>query len=213
MMFTSPPEQTLDWSDSAVEGAFRFLKKLWRLTYAHTSEGLAQIPDPATLDAGQRELRRRTHATIAKVGDDIGRRYKFNTAIAATMELMNALSDFDDDSPRGRGVARECLEVIVRVLAPIVPHICNELWQALGHGEELMDTPWPQFDPDALISDTVELVVQVNGKKRGEISVGQDANSRDIEEQALKNANVARFVASGVKKVIVVPGKLVNIVV
>jgi len=213
MMFTSPPEQTLDWSDSAVEGAFRFLKKLWRLTHAHTSAGPAQTPDPDTLDAGQRELRRRTHATIAKVGDDIGRRYKFNTAIAATMELMNALSDFDDDSPRGRGVARECLEVIVRVLAPIVPHICNELWQALGHGEELMDTPWPQFDPDALISDTVELVVQVNGKKRGEISVGQDANSRDIEEQALKNANVARFVAAGVKKVIVVPGKLVNIVV
>ena len=213
MMFTSPPEQTLDWSDSAVEGAFRFLKKLWRLTHAHVSTGLAEIPDPGTLDAGQRDLRRRTHATIAKVGDDIGRRYKFNTAIAATMELVNALGDFDDDSPRGRGVAQECLEVIVRVLAPIVPHICHTLWQALGHSEELMDTPWPQFDPKAVASDTVELVVQVNGKKRGEISVDQDADSRAIEEQALKNANVARFVADGVKKVIVVPGKLVNIVV
>jgi leucyl-tRNA synthetase len=213
MMFTSPPEQSLDWSDSAVEGAFRFLKKLWRLTHAHVSGGLAEISDPALLDAGQRELRRRTHTTIAKVGDDIGRRYKFNTAIAAAMELVNALSDFSDDSPQGRGVSRECIEVIVLVLAPIVPHICHALWQALGHSEELMDTPWPRFDPDAVIRDTVELVVQVNGKKRGEISVGQDADSSDIEEQALKNANVARFIGDGVKKVIVVPGKLVNIVV
>jgi len=213
MMFTSPPEQSLDWSDSAVEGAFRFLKKLWRLTHAHVSGGMAEIPDPALLDTSQRELRRRTHTTIAKVGDDIGRRYKFNTAIAAAMELVNALSDFSDDSPQGRAVARECIEVIVLVLAPIVPHICHTLWQALGHGEELMDTPWPRFDPDAVIRDTVELVVQVNGKKRGEISVGQDADSSDIEEQALKNANVARFIGGGVKKVIVVPGKLVNIVV
>jgi leucyl-tRNA synthetase len=177
------------------------------------SGGLAAIPDPAELGPAQSELRRHTHATIAKVGDDIGRRYKFNTAIAATMELVNALSDFEDDSPRGRGVVQECLEVIVLMLAPIVPHVCNELWQALGHGEELMDTPWPQFDPDAIVRDTVDLVVQVNGKKRGEISVSQDANSNDIEEQALQNENVARFVSDGVKKVIVVPGKLVNIVV
>jgi len=213
MMFTSPPEQTLEWSDSAVEGAFRFLKKLWKLTHTHTSGGPAAIPDPAALDAKQRELRRRTHATIAKAGDDIGRRYKFNTAIAATMELVNALTVFKADSAAGRGVVQECLEVIVLVLAPIVPHSCHVLWQALGHNEALMDTPWPQFDPDALIRDTVELVVQVNGKKRGEISVEQGADKSTIEEQALNNANVARFVSDGVKKVIVVPGKLVNIVV
>jgi leucyl-tRNA synthetase len=213
IMFSSPPEQTLEWSDSAVEGAFRFLKKLWKLTHAHTSNGPAAIPDPVKLDPDQRELRRRTHATIAKVGDDIGRRYKFNTAIAATMELMNALTDFKDDSPQGRGVARECLAVIVLMLAPMVPHICHVLWQALGQTQELMDTPWPQYDPDALTRDTVDLVVQVNGKKRGEISVDQHADQRDIEEQALKNTNVARFVGDGVKKVIVVPGKLVNIVV
>jgi leucyl-tRNA synthetase len=213
MMFTSPPEQTLEWSDAAVEGAFRFLKRLWKLTHAHVSAGLAAIPDAGKLDPRQRELRRRTHLTIAKAGDDIGRRYKFNTAIAATMELVNALTDFKDDSPQGRGVAQECLEVIVLVLAPIVPHICHHLWQALGHSEELMDTPWPHHDASALTRDTVELVVQVNGKKRGEISVEQGADNSDIEKLALDNANVARFVADGVKKIIVVPGRLVNIVV
>ena len=213
MMFSSPPEQTLEWSDTAVEGAFRFLKKLWKLTHRNTCQGLAAIPDPGKLDPEQRELRRRAHATIVKVGDDIGRRYKFNTAIAAAMELMNALTSFKDDSPQGRGVARECLEIIVLVLAPIIPHICHALWQALGHGEEIMDTPWPIHDPKAIARDTVDLIVQVNGKKRGKIRVDQNAGSRDIEEQALKNANVARFVSDGVKKVIVVPGKLVNIVV
>jgi len=213
MMFSSPPEQTLEWSDTAVEGAFRFLKKLWKLTHQHTREGLAAIPDPGKLGPEQRELRRRAHATIVKVGDDIGRRYKFNTAIAATMELLNALTGFEDDSPEGRGVARECLEVIVLVLAPIVPHICHALWKALGHSDEIMDTPWPQHDPDAIVRDTVDLIVQVNGKKRGKICVDQNAGDSDIEEQALKNANVARFISDGVKKVIVVPGKLVNIVV
>ena len=213
MMFSSPPEQTLEWSDTAVEGAFRFLKKLWKLTHQNTYQGLAAIADPDKLSPEQRELRRRAHATIVKVGDDIGRRYKFNTAIAATMELVNALTSFKDDSPRGRGVARECLEIIVLVLAPIIPHICHALWQALGHREEIMDTPWPIHDPKAIVSDTVDLIVQVNGKKRGEIRVHQNAGNKDIEEQALNNANVARFVSDGVKKVIVVPGKLVNIVV
>jgi len=213
MMFTSPPEQTLEWSDTAVEGAFRFLKKLWKLTYTHVSAGPAEVAAPDSLDPGQRELRRRTHLTIAKVGDDIGRRYKFNTAIAATMELVNALTDFKDVSPAGRGVTQECLEAIVRMLAPIVPHICHDLWQALGHSDELMDTPWPRHEPGAISRDTVDLVVQVNGKKRGEISVDKGADKNDIESLALNNANVARYVADGVKKVIVVPGKLVNIVV
>ncbi|NIM71949.1 MAG: leucine--tRNA ligase [Gammaproteobacteria bacterium] len=213
MMFSSPPEQTLEWSDSAVEGAFRFLKKLWKLVYAHTRGGPAAIADASNLNPAQRELRRRTHATIAKASDDIGRRYKFNTAIAATMELVNALGDFDDDSAEGRGVVQECLEVIVQVLAPIVPHACHALWEALGHPEALMDAPWPEHDPQALTRETIELVVQVNGRKRAEICVDQNADKSTIEEQALANANVARFVGDGVKKVIVVPGKLVNIVV
>ena len=213
MMFSSPPEQTLEWSDTAVEGAFRFLKKLWKLTHSHVSAGPALLPAPGTLDPSQQELRRRTHLTIAKVGDDIGRRYKFNTAIAATMELMNALTDFKDASAAGRGVAQECLEAVVRMLAPIVPHICHDLWQALGHNDELMDTPWPRHDPSAISRDTVDLVVQVNGKKRAEISIDKSADKSAIESLALNDANVARYVADGVKKIIVVPGKLVNIVV
>jgi leucyl-tRNA synthetase len=213
MMFTSPPEQTLEWSDTAVEGASRFLKKLWKLVYGHTRAGPAGTPDMHKLSREQKELRRRIHATIVKVGDDIGRRYKFNTAIAATMELVNALIELDDDSPQSRAIVQEGLEVVVRVLAPIVPHACHVMWKALGHDEPLMDTPWPVYDPSALERDTVELVVQVNGRKRGEISVGVDADRSDIEEEALRNANVARFVGDGVKKVIVVPGKLVNIVV
>ena len=213
MMFTSPPEQTLEWSDTAVEGAFRFLKKLWKLVHAHTRGAPAPKANAAELDQGQRELRRLIHATIKKISDDVGRRYKFNTAIAATMELVNALTEFDDASPRGRGVVQEGLEVIVLMLSPIVPHACHVLWQALGHEEVLMDAPWPEPDADALVRDTVDLVVQVNGKKRGEISVGVDADRDDIEKEALGNANVARFVTDNVKKVIVVPGKLVNIVV
>ena len=213
MMFTSPPEQTLEWSDTAVEGAFRFLKKLWKLVHGHTRGGPAPKTDAARLKPEQRELRRLIHATIKKVSDDVGRRYKFNTAIAATMELVNALTEFDDASPRGRAVVQEGLEAIVLMLSPIVPHACHVLWQALGREEVLMDAPWPEPDADALVRETVDLVVQVNGKKRGEISVGVDAARDDIEKEALGNANVARFVTDNVKKVIVVPGKLVNIVV
>jgi len=213
MMFTSPPEQTLEWSDSAVEGQFRFLKKLWKLVHGHVGAGPATKPEADTLNPKQRELRRLAHATLAKAGDDIGRRYKFNTAIAASMELVNALMAFDDDSPEGRGVAQETLEIVVLVLAPIVPHACHVLWKALGHEEELMDVSWPEPDSEALVRDTIDLVVQVNGKKRGEISVDSNADRGVIEAEALGNANVARFVGEGVKKVIVVPGKLVNIVV
>ena len=138
---------------------------------------------------------------------------RFLDAARALCRRVNALTDFSDDSPQGRGVAQECLEAIVRVLAPIVPHICHDLWRARGHDDELMDTPWPHYDPSAVTRDTVDLVVQVNGRKRGEISVDLGADNRDIEELALNNANVARFVTDDVKKVIVVPGKLVNIVV
>jgi leucyl-tRNA synthetase len=129
------------------------------------------------------------------------------------MELMNALTDFKDTSAAGRGVAQECLEAVVRMLAPIVPHICHDLWKALGHNDELMDTPWPRHDPSAISRDTVDLVVQVNGKKRAQICIDKSADKSAIESLALNDANVARYVADGVKKIIVVPGKLVNIVV
>jgi len=214
MMFTSPPDQTLEWSDAAVEGMQRFLRRIWKLVVDHTKTGAPPELDTSALTPGQRELRRQIHETIAKVGDDIGRRYKFNTAIGAVMELVNALSSFDEDSPNAKAVAHEGLETVVLMLSPIVPHITHVLWHALGHEAAIIDAPWPEHDRDALERDTIDLVVQVNGKKRGEISVGIDADRGVIEKEALSNDNVARFVTDkSVKKVIVVPGKLVNIVV
>ncbi|MDX1434308.1 MAG: leucine--tRNA ligase, partial [Gammaproteobacteria bacterium] len=213
MMFTSPPDQTLEWSDAAVEGMFRFLRRVWKLVFEHVEAGPAPALDKDSLTSTERELRRLVHETIAKVSDDIGRRYKFNTAIGAVMELINALSAFEARSANARAVVHEGLEAVVLMLSPIVPHITHALWQALGHEEAVMDASWPEHDAQALARDTIDLVVQVNGKKRGEISVGVDAGRDAIEQEALRNANVARFVNEGVKKIIVVPGKLVNIVV
>ena len=214
MMFTSPPDQTLEWQDTAVVGMSKFLRDLWRLVCIQVAGGPAGALDATALDAGQREMRRLTHQTIAKVGDDIGRRYKFNTAIAAMIELKNAFSRWTDQSDRARAVRQEALEAIVRMLSPVVPHICHALWGELGHPDPVVDEVWPEVDPDALVTDTVELVVQVNGKLRGQISVSTDAGRQDIETEAFNNANVRRFVeGKAVKRTIVVPGKLVNIVV
>ncbi len=215
MMFAAPPEQSLEWSDAGVEGAFRFLKRLWKRVHAHVATGSRPAPvDVAALDDAQRVLRRQVHETIAKVSDDIGRRYTFNTAIAAVMELVNALYKFDDESAAGRAVMQEALETVVVLLSPIVPHVCHVLWQALGHGTAVIDTPWPQVDESALARDRIELVVQVNGKLRGRIAVAPDADRASLEQTALADENVQRFTeGKTVRKVIVVPGKLVNVVV
>jgi leucyl-tRNA synthetase len=214
MMFTSPPDQKLEWSDAAVEGAFRFLKKLWKLVYAHTSEAAPGELDAGALNAAQRELRRKTHETIAKVSDDVGRRYTFNTAIAATMELVNALAKNEDPSAAGRAVVQEGLDAVVLMLAPIVPHAAHELWRALGHESAVIDERWPSADAAAMERDAVDLVVQVNGKLRGHISVSKSADRETIESEALENPNVQRFLeGKAVRKLIVVPGKLVNVVV
>ncbi|MES1943387.1 leucyl-tRNA ligase [Salinisphaera sp. PC39] len=214
MMFAAPPEQSLEWSDAGVEGAYRFIKRLWRLVQVHAATGPAPIADPEALDDGQRELRRKLHETVAKVGDDIGRRYTFNTAIAAVMELCNTLGRFQDDSPGGRAVMQEALEAVVCMLAPIVPHVCHALWRALGRDDELLDAPWPEHDPGALAVARAEIVVQVNGKVRGRIEVPAEADEASIEAAALAEPNVARFVADKtIRKRIVVPGKLVNLVV
>jgi leucyl-tRNA synthetase len=213
-MFSSPPEQSLEWSDSAVEGQYRFLKKLWRLVYEHVQEAARPALDPAALETGQRVLRRQVHETIVRASDDVGRRYKFNTAIAACMQLVNAVSDFGDASDGGRAVVREALEAVVLILSPIVPHVCHELWLALGHERAVVDEPWPEVDQGALVRDMVDLVVQVNGKLRGHICVSTVAEKADIESEAFNNVNVQRFVeGKAVKRTIVVPGKLVNIVV
>jgi leucyl-tRNA synthetase len=214
MMFAAPPEQSLDWSDSGVEGASRFLKRLWRFVTAHAVQGKTPPPAPATLDAAQRDIRRLVHETIAKVSDDIGRRYTFNTAIAAVMELINGLARFEDDSPQGRVVMREAVETVVRLLAPVVPHICQALWEALGHEDLIADAAWPAADPAALERNRLDIVVQVNGKLRGRLSLPAGASQSAIEAAAQADDNVRRFIEGRpIKKIIVVPDRLVNIVV
>jgi leucyl-tRNA synthetase len=214
MMFAAPPEQALEWSDEGVQGASRFLRSFWNAVRSHVAEGDVSTVESATLDDKQRELRRKTHHTIAKVSDDIGRRYKFNTAIAATMELLNSIKAYDVESAEDRAVVREALEAVVLVLSPIVPHICHELWHVLGHASAPVDELWPAFDESALQQDMIEIIVQVNGKLRGRISVASDADKDSISAMALADKNVQRFVADKeIRKTIVVPGRLVNVVV
>jgi leucyl-tRNA synthetase len=214
MMFMVPPEDTLLWSDESVQGAYRFLKKLWKTVFDHVSEGPTQALVTIALDGPQRELRHLAHETLVKVTDDISRRRKFNTAIAAVMEFMNALGKFEDDTPTGRAVRQEALELVVLMLAPIVPHITHALWRALGRDSALIDERWPQPDPDAISRDTLEIVVQVNGKLRSRITVPAGADEETVKQAALADANVQRFVLDKpVRKVIVVKDKLVNVVV
>ena len=216
MMFTSPPDQTLEWSDTAVEGSFRFLRRLWKLVQSHIGELPKPAPalDTSALNDEQRALRRLTHQTIAKATDDIGRRYTFNTAIAAVMELLNALQKSTDGSDQGLAVRHEGIVTTVALLAPIVPHVTHALWCALGQGTGLVDHAWPVVDGEALETTEADLVVQVNGKLRGQIQVSVAASNEDIEALALDNENVRRFIdGKQVRKVIVFAGKLVNIVV
>jgi leucyl-tRNA synthetase len=214
MMFAAPPEQSLEWSDEGVQGSSRFLKRFWSAIDRHVDAGLGGAVDVSLLDAGQRDLRRKTHETIRKISDDIGRRNMFNTAVAASMELLNAVNRFEDDSEQGRAVVHEALEAVVLMLSPIVPHICHALWERLGHASAVIDQAWPTVDETALERDLVDLVVQVNGKLRGKISVAVDADKESIIELALADPNAQRFIAGKeIRKTIVVPGRLVNIVV
>jgi len=213
-MFAAPPEQSLSWSEAGVEGMARFLRRLWRDVHAHVSAPDHPHVDAAALNAAQKSMRRQTHEAIAKVSDDFGRRYSFNTAIAACMELLNALGKFDDLTDQGRAVRHEAFETIVLLLNPITPHICHALWQGLGHKEPIIERRWPQADPKALVRDAVTLAVQVNGKLRGQIEVAVDAPREQVENAALSNPEVAKYVAGATpKKIVVVPGKIVNIVV
>jgi leucyl-tRNA synthetase len=214
MISNSPPDQSLEWLEEGVQGAQRFIRRLWKAVYDHVSAGPTPALAPERLDDAQRELRRRVHQTIAKVSDDLSRRYTFNTAIAAIMELMNALSRSDDRSEQGRAVMQEALDAIVLMLAPITPHVCHVLWQALGHAEAVIDAPWPKHDSAALVQQTLEIVVQVNGKLRGRVNVAADAGREAIEQAALSDPNVRKFVeGQTLRKIVIVPGKLVNVVV
>jgi leucyl-tRNA synthetase len=214
MMFAAPPEQSLEWSDKAVEGSHRFLNRLWRATLTHIESGACVGLDKDNLSDGLKDLRRQTYQTLTKVSDDIGRRHTFNTAIAAVMELMNALTKCDDASNQGRAVRQEALQMIVLMLAPITPHICDHLWRALGHDEAVVNVSWPDIDETALKQDKIELMIQVNGKLRAKIKVSPDASKRSIEIQALADDNAQKFIdGKEIRKVIVVPGRLINIVV
>jgi leucyl-tRNA synthetase len=214
MMFAAPPEQTLEWSDEGVQGSFRFLRRVWKAVFDHVAAGAAGKPDTATLTAVQKSLRRTAHQTLAKITDDIGRRRTFNTAIAAAMELLNAIAKFDDHSAQGRAVVQEALEIAVIGLSPIVPHICHTLWQELGSATALCDIAWPRPDPAALRQDEITMVVQVNGKLRGQIQVAIDASEDIIRAAALADEGVRRFVgAAAVRKIVIVPRKLVSVVV
>jgi leucyl-tRNA synthetase len=213
-MFASPPEDTLAWSDEGVQGAARFIRRLWTAVYEHVAAGPVPPLDALALDASQQELRRAAHQALAKATDDIGRRRNFNTAIAAIMELLNSIQRFTPRTPAARAVRQEALEIAVLVLAPIVPHVCHALWQGLGHASPLVDERWPKPDPAALAQDTVALVVQVNGKLRSHVTVPAGADEATARAAALGDETVRRFVGEKpVRRVIVVPGKLVNVVV
>jgi leucyl-tRNA synthetase len=216
MMFAAPPDQQLEWSDAGVEGAHRFLKRLWKAVFEHVSSGAltpTTLPGGKELPAELKGFRRQLHHTIAKVTDDYGRRKQFNTAVAAVMELMNALCKLPEDATTPT-LRQEALETATLLLSPIVPHICEALWAELRPGSRLLDQPWPRADEAALAVDEIELVVQVNGKLRGSIRVAREADKAVIEAAALGNADVQKHVDGQTpKKVIVVPGRLVNIVV
>ncbi len=214
MMFAAPPDQTVEWSDSGVEGSVRFLKRLWKQVADHVAAGPAPSLDTSALDAGQRALRRRVHETIERADDDYGRRINFNTVVSGCMELSNEIGRFEDDTPEGLAVRQEALDAVVRLLAPIAPHICHELWQALGHSEMLIDARWPEVDPDALARDTVQIVVQVNGKVRARLELAAGLDRDAAVAAAMADANVERFTdGKALRKAIHVPDKLVNLVV
>jgi len=212
-MFAAPPEQSLEWSDEGVDGAARFLKRLYRIIFNHVSAGETAVLNKDALTDDQKALRLKLHQTIEKVGDDIGRRYTFNTAIAAVMELTNELSKFKDSSDNARAIMQEALDAMVLMLSPIVPHFSHAMWQELGHATTVIDETWPVADKAAMVQDSIELMVQVNGKLRGKIKVAASASKELIEKLAQEDKHVKSHTeGKTVRKIIVVPGRLVNIV-
>jgi len=213
IMFAAPSDQTLEWSDSALEGSLRFLKRLWKLSFEHVAAGDVAPLDVKSHNDAQKSLRRELHKTIAKVSDDIGRRQTFNTAIAAVMELMNKLTKAPTENEQDRAILQEALVATVKLLSPITPHICGELYTALGQDDELLNTPWPNVDESALVEDSKLIIVQVNGKLRAKITVPADAQQDAVEKLGFADDNVSKFTdGKTVRKIIYVPGKLLNIV-
>ena len=215
MMFAAPPEQSLEWSDKAVNGAYRFLRKFWTMVLNRIDDisNVDDIDPDDFFNDSQKELRKETHKTIAKVSDDIGRRYTFNTAIAAIMSLSNRVSRYQIDTNLDRKVVREALESMVLLLSPIVPHICNHLWTELGHQTPVVNELWPTFNEDLTVDATLEIVIQINGKLRARLHVAANIDEETLKELAFNEPKIAKLIAEQtIKKTIVVPGKLINIV-
>ncbi|MEY3410517.1 MAG: leucyl-tRNA synthetase, partial [Pseudomonadota bacterium] len=215
MMFAAPPEQSLEWADSGVEGAHRFLRRLWTFVATHLENGAVETYKTGELNSELKTLRRQLHQTVEKITDDYSRRQTFNTAIAAVMELMNAYGKVEGDDAVTRSVRQEVLENVTLLLSPIVPHICQALWAELRKDGVIENATWPSADQSAMVQDEVELVVQVNGKLRGSITVAKTMAKEAIEQHAVTQPFVQKFLEDGatVRKIIVVPNKLVNIVV
>ncbi|STD41939.1 Leucine--tRNA ligase [Edwardsiella tarda] len=214
MMFASPAEMTLEWQESGVEGANRFLKRVWKLAYDHVQKGPTGALDLSALNDDQKALRRDLHKTIAKVSDDIGRRQTFNTAIAAVMELMNKLTRAPQESEQDRALMQEALLAVVRMLYPFTPHVCFTLWHALGGAGDIDVAPWPVADEAAMVEENKLIVVQVNGKVRAKITVAADASEEQVRALAAQEPLVAKYLDGvTVRKVIFVAGKLLNLVV
>ena len=216
MMFTAPPEQSLEWSDKAINGSFRFLKRLWTLVQSRRDDLLntEEINPQDHFNEKQAILRRKTHQTIAKVSDDIGRRYTFNTAIAAVMELVNDLNVFQIEDEIDQKVAKEAITSVLLLLSPIVPHICNRLWLDLGFERPIIDAVWPKHNPDLMMTDTLEIIVQVNGKLRSKITVDGSIENAELEQLVLMDEKIKKYTDDQtIKKIIIVPKKLVNIVI
>jgi leucyl-tRNA synthetase len=214
MMFASPPEQSLEWSDAGVEGSFRFLKRVWKAAHEHLEQGAVAAYSSGELSTAAKALRLQLHQTIQKIDDDYGRRKTFNTAIAAVMELLNALGKFDEKTPLARAVAQEVLEAMTLLISPIAPHISQALWAELRPGSDLLDQAFPRADAAALVQDEIELMIQVNGKLRGNLRVAKDTDNAALERMALAHDAVQKLLAgAAAKKVIVVPGRLINVVI
>ena len=214
MMFAAPPDQSFEWSEAGVDGQARFCRRLWSLVQEHMAAGPVSALEPAGLSEAGRGLRRKTHETLQRADDDYGRRLQFNTVVSAVHELVNTVSRATLQGRSDRAAAHEALKAAVLVLSPIAPHVCQALWEALGEPGLLVAARWPEVDAAALVQDTIELVVQVNGKVRGRVDLPADVSEDQAREAALGNENVARFLeGKTVRKVIMVPGKLLNIVV
>jgi leucyl-tRNA synthetase len=210
----SPPDQSLAWSESGVEGAHRFLKRVWHLVQEHAAGGECEAINAAELDPAQREMRRHLHDAISKVGDDVERRFTFNTAVAAIMELCNHLSRFDDESSQGRAVRQEAWVAVVRMIWPFTPHIGEALWAALGCEEDIIEAGWPEVDESARVREQLTLVVQINGKLRARLETQPGVSRDDAVAQALEIENVQRHIeGKDIRKIIHVPDRLLNIVV